>query len=222
MKFPSDAAERVARSLIDEGPATAAALGRRLGMRQPAVRKHLRSLVEAELVDTHDRMPFGPSPERGRGRPAHVYAVTGSGRAAASETYEELAIEAMRFLDRIPGAVEEFARERADAMSRHLRVAIAQRPVDEVEAVGIALTEAGYAASIEQVGDGEHAVQLCQHHCPVVDAASLYPQLCEAETEMLSEVLGRHVTRLATLAHGDGICTTLIPMHTHTDRKVLT
>jgi hypothetical protein len=24
-------------------------------------------------------------------------------------------------------------------------------------------------------------------------------------------LLGRHVTRLATLAHGDGICTTLIP-----------
>jgi predicted ArsR family transcriptional regulator len=49
------------------------------------------------------------------------------------------------------------------------------------------------------------------HHCPVVDAAGEFPELCEAETAALGAVLGRHVTRLATLAHGDGICTTLIP-----------
>jgi hypothetical protein len=45
----------------------------------------------------------------------------------------------------------------------------------------------------------------------VVDAAGEFPELCEAETEALGVLLGRHVTRLATLAHGDGICTTLIP-----------
>jgi predicted ArsR family transcriptional regulator len=38
-----------------------------------------------------------------------------------------------------------------------------------------------------------------------------FPQLCEAETEMISRVLGRHVQRLATIAHGDGVCTTSIP-----------
>jgi predicted ArsR family transcriptional regulator len=45
----------------------------------------------------------------------------------------------------------------------------------------------------------------------VVDAAGEFPELCDAETEMLGQLLGRHVTRLATLAQGDGICTTLIP-----------
>jgi predicted ArsR family transcriptional regulator len=38
-----------------------------------------------------------------------------------------------------------------------------------------------------------------------------FPQLCEAETEAISLVLGRHVQRLATIAHGDGVCTTCIP-----------
>ncbi len=28
---------------------------------------------------------------------------------------------------------------------------------------------------------------------------------------MISRVLGRHVQRLATIAHGDGVCTTCIP-----------
>jgi len=41
----------------------------------------------------------------------------------------------------------------------------------------------------------------------------------EAETEALSRLLGTHVQRLATIAHGDGVCTTFIPTTT-TKRKV--
>ena len=72
------------------------------------------------------------------------------------------------------------------------------------------LREQGYAATVEPVA-GE-AVQLCQHHCPVVDVATEYPEFCDAETAALGKALGRHVTRLASLAQGDGVCTTLIPM----------
>ncbi len=38
--------------------------------------------------------------------------------------------------------------------------------------------------------------------------AAEFPQLCEAETEAFSRLLGTPVQRLATIAHGDGICTT--------------
>jgi predicted ArsR family transcriptional regulator len=74
--------------------------------------------------------------------------------------------------------------------------------------VAEALTRAGYAAEVEPLG--AVAVQLCQHNCPVVDAAREFPALCEAETVELSRVMGRHVTRLATLAHGDEVCTAVI------------
>ncbi len=53
--------------------------------------------------------------------------------------------------------------------------------------------------------------QLCQQHCPVSHVAHEFPQLCEAETAAISRVLGRHVQRLATIAHGDGVCTTCLP-----------
>jgi predicted ArsR family transcriptional regulator len=72
------------------------------------------------------------------------------------------------------------------------------------------LSLAGYAAVVEPLGDV--AVQLCQHHCPVVDAAREFPVLCEAETVELGRVMGRHVTRLATLAHGDEVCTAVISL----------
>jgi predicted ArsR family transcriptional regulator len=41
--------------------------------------------------------------------------------------------------------------------------------------------------------------------------AAEFPALCDAEAEAFSRLLGTHVTRLATLAHGDGVCTTLVP-----------
>ena len=66
----------------------------------------------------------------------------------------------------------------------------------------------GYAATARSAPVGE---QLCQHHCPVAHVAEQFPQLCEAETEFFSQLLGTHVQRLATIAHGDGVCTTFIP-----------
>jgi predicted ArsR family transcriptional regulator len=69
-------------------------------------------------------------------------------------------------------------------------------------------TDEGYAASVRSGPVGE---QLCQQHCPVSHVAHEFPQLCEAETEAIGHVLGRHVQRLATIAHGDGVCTTCIP-----------
>ncbi|MGW0372200.1 hypothetical protein ACWDZW_25560, partial [Streptomyces coeruleorubidus] len=53
------------------------------------------------------------------------------------------------------------------------------------------------------------------HHCPVAHVAEQFPQLCEAETEFFAELLGTHVQRLATIAHGDGVCTTFIPKISH-------
>jgi hypothetical protein len=41
--------------------------------------------------------------------------------------------------------------------------------------------------------------------------AAEFPQLCEAETRALAAVLGTNVQRLATIAHGDGVCTTHVP-----------
>ena len=42
-----------------------------------------------------------------------------------------------------------------------------------------------------------------------------YPQLCEAETEAFGRLLGTPVQRLATIARGDGVCTTHV-----TDRSL--
>jgi predicted ArsR family transcriptional regulator len=72
----------------------------------------------------------------------------------------------------------------------------------------VALSAEGYAANASAIAGGG---QLCQHHCPVAHVAAEFPQLCEAETHVISRLVGSHVQRLATIAHGDGVCTTHIP-----------
>ena len=95
-------------------------------------------------------------------------------------------------------------------MESKVKVSIknAKKSVSLPLAVTQALSEQGYAATLIQREQGE---EICQHHCPIAHVAAEFPQLCEAETAALSRVLGTHVQRLATIAHGDGVCTTYIP-----------
>jgi predicted ArsR family transcriptional regulator len=88
------------------------------------------------------------------------------------------------------------------------RMARAAPQVTPAQALASALSEDGYVASTLPSAIGE---QLCQHHCPVAHVAERFPQICEVETAAFSRLLGVHVQRLATIAHGDGVCTTHVP-----------
>ena len=211
MKFPGEAAERIARLLLSGGPATASELAELLGMSATAVRRPLLALCDAGLVAQSDQPPYGPSRAVRRGRPSQIFSLTDAGRSACDQGYDGLALEALRYM-RDHGdskAVEEFAKARARRLlgvqDRDSSAAGQTNPED----LAALLTTAGFAATVEPNEAGSH--QLCQHNCPVVEAAKEFPELCEAETEVLSEILGLHVTRLATLAQGGHVCTTLIP-----------
>jgi predicted ArsR family transcriptional regulator len=200
---------RVARSILVEGPSTAAALGERLDLTPAAVRRHLDHLVAEGAVEA--REPRRQA-HRGRGRPAKVFALTEHGREGFDQQYDDLAVQALRFLRDTGGedAVREFAQQRVGFIEdRFGEVARAQPELTPVQVLATVLSDEGYAAAVKALPlAGE---QLCQQHCPVSHVAHEFPQLCEAETEAIGRVLGRHVQRLATIAHGDGVCTTCIP-----------
>jgi predicted ArsR family transcriptional regulator len=201
--------QRVARSILVNGPSTAAALAERLDLTPAAVRRHLDQLLEEGAVEA--REPRSQA-HRGRGRPAKVFALTESGRDGFDQQYDDLAAQALRFLAETGGeeAVREFATRRAAFIGERFESVRAEHPeLGAAEVLARIFTDEGYAASVRDlpvVGE-----QLCQQHCPVAHVAHEFPQLCEAETEAISKVLGRHVQRLATIAHGDGVCTTCIP-----------
>jgi predicted ArsR family transcriptional regulator len=201
--------QRVARSILENGPSTAALLAERLGLTAAAVRRHLDHLVAEGLVVGREPRTYG---SRGRGRPARVFVLTEAGRDSFDQAYDDLATSALRFLaDHAgAGAVTAFARARLhDVEQRYRPFVDAADPAQRPDALASVLTGDGYAASVRTApGTG---AQLCQHHCPVAHVAEQFPQLCEAETEVFARLLGTHVQRLATIAHGDGVCTTYIP-----------
>ncbi|HTY73646.1 MAG TPA: winged helix-turn-helix transcriptional regulator [Actinomycetes bacterium] len=211
--------EHVVRSLLADGPATAAGLAARLGLTSAAVRRHLDLLCADGLVEARERPPYGPVGRRGRGRPARVFTLTEAGRDSFGQDYDDLALDALRTLQRALGdeAVLDFARHRVAALAERVRPAVAAAaPEHRAEALAQALTAEGYAASAAPTAGG---FQICQHRCPVAHVAAAFPQLCEAETEAFAELVGSHVQRLATIAHGDHVCTTSIPRVTRTPER---
>ncbi|MFH8569824.1 helix-turn-helix transcriptional regulator [Streptomyces sp. NPDC017993] len=207
---------RVARSILDHGPSTAAELALRLELTQAAVRRHLDALAAEGVVEPREQRVYGA---RTRGRPAKAFALTDCGRDAFDQSYDQLASDALRWIAQSAGggemgeaAVAAFARARLAEQAEGYRQAVeTAEPEARTRALAEALTADGYAATARSAPNSQLGEQLCQHHCPVAHVAEQYPQLCEAETEVFSRLLGTHVQRLATIAHGDGVCTTFIP-----------
>jgi len=202
--------DRVVRLLLENGPTTAAALGERLGLSAAAVRRHLDALVDGGVATAVSTPPTGS-----RGRPARAFRLTDAGHAGLQTAYDELATSALRFLAVTSGreAVEAFAATRSAELERRLVEELGDVPAgpswERAPALARALTAQGYAASTSRTPAG--SAQLCQHHCPVHTVAAEFPELCDAETTALGRLLGTHVQRLATIAHGDGVCTIHIP-----------
>jgi predicted ArsR family transcriptional regulator len=199
---------RVVRSILENGASTTSDLAQRLDLTPAAVRRHLDHLVEEGTLASGEQRVYG---SRGRGRPAKVFTLTDAGRDEFDQQYDDLAVQALRYLAETGGdeAVMEFARRRVAFIERDYRTVADRHPgLAPAEVLAQVLTEGGYAAAVRALPIGD---QLCQQHCPVSHVAAEFPQLCEAETEAIGKVLGRHVQRLATIAHGDGVCTTCIP-----------
>ncbi len=205
--------DAVGRTVLERGPQSAADLAERLGVSPAAVRRHLDALVaEGVLVERQPR----PAAQRGRGRPARTYALTDAGRAAFPHAYDDLANTALRYLHDTGGdaAVAAFAEHRAQTLAQGLAGHVDRDAplATRTAALAGALSGHGYASTTKGAGDPVAGVQLCQHHCPVAHVAAEFPQLCEAETRAFEQVLGTYVQRLATIAHGDGVCTTHVPV----------
>lgn len=208
----SSTRERILHLVVEAGPVSVLELAHDLALTPAGVRRHIAALEEAGQVAVHTGRTPG---QHGRGRPARRYVATERAQAALDCSYAELANQALAQLAAVAGdqAVEDFAERRAADLEQLLAPALtASDARGRTELLAGAFSGQGYAATVRAVPGGR-AVQLCQGHCPVRDVAASHPELCEAETRMISRLLGVHVQRLSTLAAGGHVCTTHVPVH---------
>lgn len=210
---------RVARMVGEDGPVTVSCIAQALGLTSAGVRRHLDAMLADDVVEVFESR----SQQRRRGRPAKAFVLTPKGHANLRHTYHDLAVSVLGFVEDELGAdgIEQFAgRRAADLEARYagLVEAAGTDPAARADALAASLSRDGYAASTRTIshpggtGTNLRAIQLCQGHCPVYRVAGRYPQLCDAEQEAFSRLLGVPVRRLATLAQGDHVCTTHISL----------
>ena len=208
---------RIMSCMLRSGPVTAADLAQQVGLSPAGVRRHIDKLLDSELVETCDAPPQSPARKPGRGRPAQHYRLTVSGRDRFGNGYDELALAAFAEVEELGGreAVKRLARKRAERLlgvvgDVDTRKTHDARDVTQAAThVADAFAAQGYAAETNHVGSG---LQLCQHHCPVHAVAAEYPEICEAEHDLIAELVGSTVAPLALIANGDGVCTTHISL----------
>lgn len=224
--------ERLVEAISAHGPITARQLAERFDLTSAAVRRHLAAL-EADGTIAEHRVPVA---HRGRGRPSKSFVLSASAHDGLPGGYDELAVMAVDELARRGGddAVNDLAERRIADWESTLAERVAEREAargavtlaDRLELLSQMLTERGYASTVRPLhvplpaptaqSDAPArtlvSAQLCHGHCPVLDVAADHPELCEAETRVISRIIGAPVQRLATLAQGAHACTTHIPL----------
>lgn len=225
--------DRLVEAISIHGPITARQLAERFGLTSAAVRRHLAVLESEGTIAEHEV----PVAHRGRGRPSKTFVLSPSAHEDLAGGYDELAVMAVEELARRGGdeAVTALAERRIADWERLLAERVARVEHETGEPVGIAdrlellsqlLTDRGYATTVRPLhvplpavrrdgGTGPRSLvtaQLCHGRCPVLDVAADHPELCEAETRVISRIIGAPVQRLATLAQGAHACTTHIPL----------
>ena len=199
------------RSLLSDGPATATGLAARLGLTSAAVRRHLDQLLLDGTIEARDLPPYGPVGRRGRGRPAKVFSAH-RGRPGL-----------LRAGLRRPGRRCPAPPPARDGRRRRPRL----RPGSGRHARG-ARTPCGRRSRTRGPAAGSRG---CAHRRGLrrlgrrrtagrrTSSASTTarsrtsppssPSCARPRPRRSPSCSARHVQRLATIAHGDGVCTTV-------------
>lgn len=229
--------------LLNEGALTATTIAQRLGLASVGVRRHLDSMVQSGHAQIVTRKKTDtPKPQSGehtqsadsissahptrprstssrhtvskgmRGRPAKYYELTALGRKQLGSADSGLAAQALAALRKVGGqkVIDTFAQERVHQILQSGELCSCGSVKEKADELGKTLTRHGYAASVREVN---HGIEICQHNCPIADTAEQFPELCEGEHKVFSDYFDRPIQRLATIASGNRVCTTFIPLH---------
>ena len=183
-------ADRILLQLKTKGPQPAAQIARRLGVTAMAVRQHLYTLRDSELVTYEDE-------HRKVGRPARIWRITEKAQARFPDSHAELTLEMLAMIRAIFGerGIDRLMMERTRLQTKAYgeRLRAAGKSLEaRVNALAKMRAEQGYMAEAARQRDGSFL--LIENHCPICAAATACQGLCREELRLFSAVLGDGVS----------------------------
>ena len=206
--------DQILRLIVERGPITSGELAKILVLTPAAVRRHIATLAAEKYIQTLDASNSAPAR---RGRPSRRYVATPAGQEQLGQAYSDLATEALDFVKKNLGddGLQRFIETRTATVEERYRVQLENSGAsiaEKTEALAQALNKDGFVTTRRHGGPNTLAIQLCQGHCPVLQVAESFPEICKAETEAFARLLGVPIQRLSTMPTGAHVCTTNIPL----------
>lgn len=194
---------RIVNLLVGNPAQTVASLIKATGVTRTAVTEQLNELVAAGFVErTTERLP-------GRGRPRHLYSATKAALLLLFASNQHLVVPAIwRAVHEVGG--EELTRKvlkRASLkLAEHYKQKItAQNPRERLKQVTRLLgEEEGVLVEVTENQEG-HLV-LHKRSCPFISMYEESAAVCGMDVEMLSEIVGAPVRRVACRHQGAPCC----------------
>lgn len=178
---------------------TAKDLGEQLGLSSNAIRHHLKEL-ETEGVIGYRRE------QRGLGAPTFAWHLSPAGESLFPQRYRELLTEVLDRMAAQAGrqAVVAALETRFTDLALKLRAELVEStPEQRMEVVMRALIEGGFMAEWRH---DEGGLRLTEHNCAIRALAERFPEICEAESRFLAEVLVAAVERESHMLSGCSAC----------------
>lgn len=175
-------------------------LAEALGVTATAVRQRLERLTKAGFIERS-------AVSRPRGRPAHAYRLTDSGRKLGGNNFRDLALVLWREIRgvRDPAVKSGLLKRIGEALAGVYRDQITGKtPADRLESIAAILQDRNICCSVEQPAWNGGLPVLTSHACPYPDLAEEDRGVCAAERLMLQDLLGSAV-RLAECRLDGGV-----------------
>jgi predicted ArsR family transcriptional regulator len=179
-----------------EGPVSADALAKKLGITAMAVRQHLYGLSDEGLAAYTEET-------RGRGRPVKLWHTTEKANGQFADSHSALAADLIVQMKKAFGeeGLDKLLRLRTAEQEKLYRAETEPKASlkGRLEALAKIRAREGYMAEVKK--DPETgAWLLVENHCPVCAAARLCTGLCREELALFQRVLGKDV-RVERITH---------------------
>lgn len=138
--------ERVLQLVVEEGPISAAALGRRLDLTAAAVRRHLDAMTEQGIVEIKNVT----SRQKGAGRPSRRYVISQRGQEVLGDDYLSLARAALRLLEPASARDAEASDAEAEPETEAQTGSEAEADTEEADDAAARRLAAGYFGAFEE------------------------------------------------------------------------